>query len=369
MGVFKVVPEIHMLESVAELKKELDIGEGDLVIAGSVWKRLFADTEAGEVLIVSDFASGEPTDELVEKMYSEVKKPYRRVIGIGGGTVLDCSKLFALKDVSPVSDVFDGKIPAVKEKELVLIPTTCGTGSEVTNISILEFKSRNTKFGLANDAIFADEAYIVPELLNSMPYKVFAASSVDALVHATESYLSPRATDISRMFSIGAIERIVKGYIKIEAEGKDALSSLLHDFCTASLMAGIAFGNAGCGAVHAMSYPIGANFHVAHGESNYSVFVAVLRRYVEREPDGIISDLFGLYAELMGCKKDEVPSRLDDLLNTAAMNRKKLSEYGMTKETAGEFAASVIKNQQRLLANNYVPLSEKEIEDIYLSLL
>lgn len=369
MGVFKIIPEIHMLESAAKLKDELKIGEGDLVIAGSAWKSFFADTVAGEVLIVSDFAKGEPTDELVEKMYSAVKKPYSRVIGIGGGTVLDCSKLFALKNISPVSDLFDGKLQAVKEKKLVLIPTTCGTGSEVTNISILEFKSRNTKFGLANDAIFADEAYIVPELLNGMPYRVFAASSVDALVHATESFLSPRATDISRMFSLGAIERIIKGYIRIEAEGKGILSELLSDFCTASLMAGIAFGNAGCGAVHAMSYPIGANFHVAHGESNYSVFVEVLKRYVKKEPDGIILDLFKYYAELMGCKTADVPNRLDDLLNLAAMHRKRLCEYGMTKEMAGEFAVSVIKNQQRLLANNYVPLTVKEIEDIYISLL
>lgn len=71
----------------------------------------------------------------------------------------------------------------------------------------------------------------------------------------------------------------------------------------------------------------------------------------------------------MGCKTADVPNRLDDLLNLAAMHRKRLCEYGMTKEMAGEFAVSVIKNQQRLLANNYVPLTVKEIEDIYISLL
>ncbi len=369
MGVFKIIPEIHMLGTAEELKTVLGIGEDDLIIAGSVWRRCFGKETAGQVLIVSDFAKGEPTDELVEKMYASVSKPYKRVIGIGGGTVLDCAKLFALEELSPVSDLFDKKFRAVKAKKLVLIPTTCGTGSEVTNISILEFKSRNTKFGLADDAIFADEAYIVPELLNGIPYHVFAASSLDALVHATESFLSPKATELSRMFSMGAIERIINGYMRLASDGRGCLDELLPGFCAASVMAGIAFGNAGCAAVHAMSYPLGAVFHVPHGESNYSVFTGVLKKYIQKRPDGDIHVLMERFAKLLGCGTEDVPDRLDALLSAAAMPRRKLGEYGLTDDMVPDFAVSVTENQQRLLANNYVPLSVEEIEEIYYSLL
>ncbi len=369
MGVFKIVPEIHMLGTAEELREALGIGEGDLVIAGSVWRKNFKGTEGCEVLIVGDFAKGEPTDDLVERMNAAVSKPYKRVIGIGGGTVLDCAKLFALKKLSPVSDLFDGKFEAVKDKELVLVPTTCGTGSEVTNISILEFKSRKTKFGLANDAIFADKAYIVPELAEGMPYNVFAASSLDALVHASESFLSPKATEISKMFSIGAIDRILKGYKRIATDGRECLSSLMPDFCLASVMAGIAFGNAGCAAVHAMSYPLGAQFHVPHGESNYSVFTGVLKKYAVKAPDGNIAVLTGHFAELLECDAKDVLEQLDGLLSEAAMPRRRLGEYGMTDDMVRGFSISVMENQQRLLANNYVPLSCEEIEEIYASLL
>lgn len=369
MSVFKIVPEIHMLKTADELKTELRIGGDDLVIAGSVWRKYFGGETAGQVLIVSDFAAGEPTDELIERLHAAVCRPYKRVIGMGGGTVLDCAKLFVLERLLPVPDLFDRKFDAVKDKKLVLIPTTCGTGSEVTNISILEFTSRDTKFGLADDAIFADEAYIVPGLLEGIPYRVFAASSLDALVHAAESFLSPKASALSKMFSVGAIERIIRGYMRAAEEGHECLNELLPGFCEASVMAGIAFGNAGCAAVHAMSYPLGAVFHVPHGESNYSVFTGVLRKYIEKRPDGDIKQLIGRLAGLLGCGDGEVLCVLDSLLSKAAMPRRSLGEYGMTRDTAHEFAVSVTENQQRLLANNYVPLSKEEIEEIYNSLL
>ena len=323
---------------------------------------------AGTVLFIGDYGRGEPNDEMVEAIAADIRKPYSRVIGIGGGSVLDIAKLFALKQTLPVTDLFDKILPAEKTKQLVLVPTTCGTGSEVTNISILEFKKRHTKFGLAADQLYADDAVLIPELLDGLPFTVFATSSIDALVHSTESYLSPKATAFTRAFSVQAMTSILTGFRTIRDQGKEVLPALLPDFCIASTMAGIAFGNAGCGAVHAMSYPIGAEFHVPHGESNYAMYTGVFRKYMQKQPDGDIAELNRIMAAAIGCSPDAVYDELETLLNSSILQKKALHEYGMTRAQIEEFTDSVIQNQQRLLGNNYVFLSRDELIEIYTGL-
>ena len=101
-------------------------------------------------------------------------------------------------NIFPAIDLYDGKAEIVKDKELVLVPTTCGTGSEVTNIAILALNSRGTKKGLAVDEMYADSAVLVPELLNGLPFRFFATSSIDALIHAVESSLSPKGNEMTR---------------------------------------------------------------------------------------------------------------------------------------------------------------------------
>ncbi|MCD7855039.1 MAG: 4-hydroxybutyrate dehydrogenase [Clostridiales bacterium] len=370
MKEFSVSPKIFMLKDCNEFIKEFKIDENDLVITIEVtWNTYFKDIKVGTVIYIENYGVGEPSDEMIEAAAADIKKPYNRVIAIGGGTVIDCAKLFALKNLLPVTDLFDKKIPAEKEKELVLVPTTCGTGSEVTNISILEFKRRHTKFGLADKALFGDYAVIVPELLYKLPFKVFAASSIDALVHSAESYLSPKATEISKMFSVKAMTMILNGYKKIEKEGREVLKSLLPDFCLASTLAGIAFGNAGCAAVHAMSYPLGAEFHVPHGESNYAMFTGVFKKYMEIKPEGDIRELNKIIADILGCEVSSVSDSLEALLNGSILKKKSLSEYGMRDNQIEEFTDSVIANQQRLLNNNYVFLDRNTLIEIYTKLM
>ena len=277
---------------------------------------------------------------------------------------MDFSKLFALKEVSPILDLYDGKIPAVKEKELILVPTTCGTGSEVTNIAILALNSRGTKKGLAVDAMYADAAVLVPEFLQSLPFSVFATSSIDALVHAVESSLSPNGNETTRMFGYKAIEMILSGYKMIAKEGPDARIPLLQQFLIASNYAGIAFGNAGCAAVHAMSYPLGATYHVPHGESNYAMFTGVMKNYLEIKSDGEIERLISFIAEILECETKDVFEELESLLNCLIL-KKPLHEYGMKEEEIIEFTDSVIENQQRLLKNNFVFLDRDRMIKIY----
>jgi 4-hydroxybutyrate dehydrogenase len=368
MKQFRIVPKINLCADVHEFSEEFKLGKDDLVFMGRSSESLFKPYLNGaHVIFRSDYGTGEPTDLMVEKIYADIRDiHYDRVIAVGGGTIVDAAKLLALKAFHPVLDLYDKKIPAERIKKLIIIPTTCGTGSEVTNISILELVDRHTKMGLADDALFADNAVLIPELLADLPYDFFATSSIDALVHATESYLSPKATPFSRQFSIQAVRMILNGYMAMKREGKEARHAYMHDFLLASTYAGIAFGNAGTGAVHAMSYSFGAAYHVPHGEANYVLYTAVFKKYQAIAPDGDIAELNKEIAAIIDCPVSSVYGALESLLDFI-LPRKPMHAFGVTEQDLKTFTDNTMTKQGRLTANNYRPLSSDDVYGIYRS--
>lgn len=367
MKQFQVKPVISQFDKVEEFCREYRIGEGDLLfVSQSAYETFFAGKVNGAVVVnYRKYGSGEPTDRMVEGIYEEVKDiNYRRVIAVGGGTILDVAKLFALKEISPVVDLYDRKLDIKKEKKLVLVPTTCGTGSEVTNISILELTAKNTKMGLAVEELYADDAVLIPELLRGLPFRFFATSSVDALIHSMESYTSPKANEFTWMYSRMAMKIILETYQKIAAEGEEARLPELENMLLASTYAGIAFGNAGCAAVHAMSYPLGAAYHVPHGEANYAMFTGVYKTYMKLKPEGEIVSLNRYLAEILSCDEGEVYDELESLLDHI-VKKKPLREYGVREEDLASFTETVMTKQGRLMANNYTELTEAAVMQIY----
>lgn len=369
MEKFLVKPAIYQFQKAEEFAKTFNLNEDDLVITNKyIYEPYFGNLGLKcHVLYQENYGKGEPSDAMVEAMYKDVTCTPKRIIAIGGGTIMDISKIFSLRKMYPILDLFDGKIVPEKEKELILVPTTCGTGSEVTNVAVLSLLTRGTKKGLASDEMYADAAVLVPELLNALPFSVFATSSIDALIHAVESSLSPDANQTTRMFGYRAIDMILHGYQKVVKEGKESLHSVLPDYLLASNYAGISFGNAGCAAVHALSYPIGSNFHVPHGEANYAIFTGVMRAYMKVRQDGEIKTLNNYIADILGCDPDHVYDELEKLLNQI-LPKKPLHAYGMKQEQIEEFTDSVIANQQRLLKHSFVPLDRDQIIAIYTEL-
>lgn len=370
MDQFMLKPTILAYDTCKEFVEALHVGEGDLMITNEyIWEPYFADLGLKcDVLFQEKYGAGEPSDEMAEAMYKDFKGDPKRIIAVGGGTIIDLAKFFSLKVTSPILGLYDGDIKPEKGRGLVIVPTTCGTGSEVTNVAVLALISRDTKKGLAVDEFYADQAVLVPELLKTLPYRVFATSSIDALVHAVESALSPKANETTRMFSYRAIEKILHGYLAIRDNGPEARLPLLSDFLVASNYAGIAFGNAGCAAVHALSYPLGGKYHVAHGESNYAMFTGVMNKYMSIKSDGEIAVMNRFIADIIGCSTDKVYAELENLLNIV-LPKKALHEYGVTAEDVEEFTDSVMENQGRLMANNFVVLSKDDVRDIYKALL
>ena len=230
-----------------------------------------------------EYGEGEPSEESITKIFAALDpRDYDRIIAVGGGAVIDVAKVLSLKRLGTVHDLYYRKLDIIPEKELIAIPTTCGTGSEVTNISIAIVKEENggtTKLGLVDDLIIPKKICLIPELLKSLPYKPFASSAIDALIHAVESYLSPsRATMTSELFGVKAMELILEGFRKIRDEGKDSRFEYGEEYLTAATYAGLAFLQAGCATVHAMPFPLGGTYHVPHGEANYLLFGKVLEK-------------------------------------------------------------------------------------------
>lgn len=366
MTQFTIRPQIYQMASCEEFSAYVQLGADDLILTNAyIYEPAFGSMHLScHVIYLEKYGSGEPSDEMVEAICRDLPASFRRVVAIGGGGVLDVAKILSLKHVSPVLDLFDGKQEVIRDKELILVPTTCGTGSEVTNISILALNSRGTKKGLATEALFADSAVLIPALLEGLPFRFFATSAIDALVHAVESSLSPKASTTSKLFGYKAIEMILRGFMEIRDHGEEARIPLLEQFLIASNYAGIAFGNAGCAAVHALSYPLGAVYHVPHGEANYAMFTGVMNKYLSIRSDGEIAHLNAFIANILQCDVSCVYEEMETLLNVL-IPKKPLIEYGMTEEDLQIFTDSVRENQQRLMANNFVPLNDEDVYTIY----
>lgn len=370
MQALRLVPAIHYFDTFKEFNDEFKIGKGDILVTNQWMYDPYVKPLGIDVPVIyqEKYGQGEPSDEMMDAMKVDMDKyEFNRIIAFGGGTIVDICKVLSCEIPNKVADLYTGKVAPKRIKELIVVPTTCGTGSEVTNVAVASIPSLNLKKGIADEATYADTAVLIPESLQGLPDKVFATSSVDALIHAVESFLSPKASPFTEIFSLDAIKIIMNGYKEIVAKGgntADNRKPYLRDFCLAANYAGIAFGNAGCGAVHALSYAHGGAFHIAHGEANFICFTEVFKMYMRKQPKGKIEIVNKIFADVLGCDTANVYDELDKFLGKI-LAKTPLSEFGMTKDQAADFAKSTIDNQQRLLGNNYVPLTEAEVKEIF----
>lgn len=373
MQALRVVPAIHYFDTFKEFNEEFKLGKGDILVTNQWMYDPYVAPLGIDIPVIyqEKYGAGEPTDEMMDAMKEEMDKyEFDRIIAFGGGTIVDICKVLACEIPDKAADLFTGKVAPKRVKQLVLVPTTCGTGSEVTNVAVASIPSLNLKKGIADEQTYADHAVLIPESLAGLPDKVFATSSVDALIHAIESFLSPKASPFTEMYSLKAIEMIMAGYKTIIERGgnsKENRADLLKDFALASNYAGIAFGNAGCAAVHALAYAHGGAFHIPHGEANFICFTEVFKMYMRKNPDGKIQVANKIFADILGCDVADVYPALDEFLGKL-IELKPLREYGMTEDQVAVFAKSTVDNQQRLLGNNYVELTEEEIAEIFQNL-
>lgn len=335
-----------------------------------VFQKLLGLLKGYEIVSFDDI-SAEPTLGLAEELVQFAKgTEAQMVIGIGGGSVLDLAKLTAvlMSHDGYVSDYLNlngNKQLENKGIPKIIIPTTSGTGSEVTNISVLSLDG--SKDVVAHDYLLADIVLLDPSLTVTVPSRVTAATGIDALTHAIESYLSVNSNPITASLALHAITLITKSLRKAVLDGNDreARSNLSYG----SYLAGLSFFNAGVGGVHALAYPLGGQFGISHGESNALLLPFVLD-YIRLSCVDKLEDIYiAMGFERLNNDRSQISKLCIQEIKKLLLDidiPTSLQFFNILESHLIFLAKDAIK-QSRLLARSPMVLSESDILNIYKS--
>ncbi len=311
-------------------------------------------------------APREPGDVDVDRIVDEARtcNP-EAVIGIGGGSVLDIAKLCSVLVNSKMKtvDLLDGEPIPDHSLFTILIPTTAGTGSEATKNAIVAVPSRKTKGAVVHEKLLPDLVILDPLLTLSLPPSMTATTGVDALCHAMECYLSVKANVMNDLLAVQAMKLIAKSIWKAVHEGGN--QEARGDMLLASYYAGTCITLAGTNAVHAMSYPLGVEYHIPHGQANAMLLPFVMEHNLKAIPEKtvVVAECFGFDS----AKNNDAYSYLVGELHSLVQNlgiSTSLEDFGVNKEDVQGLSERAHANR-RLMDNNPMDLSVGEIESIY----
>jgi alcohol dehydrogenase len=309
----------------------------------------------------------EPTIELFNSVM-EAARAYNpdAIVGIGGGSVLDVAKLVAalMKSDQSVSDVIGiGKLKD-RKTHLICLPTTSGTGSEVSPNAILLDTEDELKKGVISPYLVPDAAYVDPELTLTIPPKITAETGIDALTHCIEAYANLNSHPIIDMFALegvrligSSLKRAVDNGMNIEARTNLSLGSLYGGMC---------LGPVNTAAVHALSYPLGGKYHIAHGLSNALLLPHVMEFNLIEMPERY-ADIAIALGEHGTTESMELAKRgvemVNELLRQCGIPTR-LSELNIPRESFEEMTQSAL-TVTRLLKNNPRKLTKDDALAIY----
>lgn len=359
----KLFPEVRNWN----LKKILIVTDQTLVNIGLVDKYLGPLKEEFAVSVYTD-VEPEPSIYCAERLVEfTLEQGFDCVIGLGGGSALDLAKLAAVISQNDGNVVDYLNLTGTKQLEQVgipkiLIPTTSGTGSEVTDISVLALEG--TKDVVTHDLLLANVAIVDPQLTLTVPKRITAATGIDALTHAVEAFLSVNANEATDALALKAVE-LIGGSIKTAVENGDDIEARTA-MSYGSYLAGLAFFNAGVAGVHALAYPLGSQFKLPHGESN-----AVLLPYVMKYISSSCAKKINLVANLLTNDVKQVDKRTPEdylklfysLVEDVGLPTT-LKDYQIPESALGSLTEDAVK-QKRLLARSPLPLNKEDIYQIY----
>lgn len=336
-------------------RKALIITDQGLVKAGvhaGVKSRL---ESAGLGVEIFDAVEAEPSVENLEKAACLVKEGgYDLLVGLGGGSSIDVAKGCSVLATNPggIEEYFGVEKVVKPGLPMIAIPTTAGTGAEVTMNAIFADHKKKLKLGVVSPFLIPVAALVDPVLTLTVPPSISAATGMDAITHAIESFTALKATPQTDLYALKGIQLIGRSLRAAVFNGKDLKAR--SEMSAGSLFAGISLANAGVGAVHALAYPLGGRFGVSHGVSN-----ALLLPYVmEFNVPGNI-EKFSIVAEAMGQPVDGLSTRDAAMAGVRAVRElsadigipQTLREVGIPESAIDDLAAGAMQ-ATRLLDNN-----------------
>ena len=368
------VPQVKIGEnSISEIPAALDsLGAEKVMVvtdAGIIKVGIYGKIEkilkdAGKDIILVDDVKPDPSMQLVDSIADKARKSgAQAVIGLGGGSSIDSAKVAAalVGNEGSIKDYLGVGLLPKPGLPILAVPTTAGTGSEVTYLSILSDLENETKKGFGSAFIMPKFAFLDPALTVGLPPQITAPTGMDALCHCVEAYTSANATDFSDSLAVKAIE-LISGNIRTAYNNGSDMQAR-ENMLLGSLMAGIAFANAGVTAVHAFAYPLGGMFHVPHGMAN-SLMLPVIIKFNA----SAMKDRFGHVAELMtgrqGADWQDCIAEVEKLCEDVKLPRN-LKAIDIPESAIEPMSVSVM-DQQRLLVNNPREVTQEDAFRIYI---
>ena len=327
---------------------------------------------AGCEVAVFDQVAPDPSSTLVEQAVKQAQGfKADGVLGLGGGSSLDAAKLVALliNSEQSLEDLYGTDKAQGQRTPLVLMPTTSGTGSEVTWVSVIT-DAQQRKQAVYSPQLLPDVAILDPQLTLGLPAKVTAATGLDAMVHAIEAYTSrTRKNPISDGLATSALALLGGNLPKVLANGRDleARTAMLQG----SLMAGMAFVNASVAAIHALAYPLGARFHIPHGHANALVMAPVIRfnlASAQRHYAELAAHLLpGQHFDNEASAAEAFVQAVEGLVKDSGLEQR-LSNLNVDQASLPVMASEVVVGIRRLIDSNPCDMTEQDVEGIYRSI-
>ena len=343
------------------------------IVATGLLQLLTAELEtAGVRFTVLDDLKPEPAYTDVEAVLEQAKAAEADfIVAMGGGSVMDAAKLVSVLKGAPytIRDLLQNPSAARKYLGTAMIPTTCGTGAEATCNAIVAIPEEETKKGIVSDSMIPDYVLLDPRTIARLPKAIVAATGVDALAHTVECYTSKKATPLSDTYAMAGAKLIFANIRRayLTPEDTEAKSAMM----LGAYYGGVAITASGTTAVHALSYPLGGKYHIAHGVSNAILFAHVMEynmeacsRQLAELCDAIAPERF---ADTEAQKARYVIDQIADIVKVTEIPTD-LASFGVKKEDL-EFLVTSGSQQTRLLVNNRRELSLDDIRSIYLKVL
>ena len=352
-------------------KRPILLTDKGLIAAGLVEPAIQSLEAAGlSLLLFDDVAADPPAAKVKQAVNAARAHGADGVIGLGGGSSMDTAKVVSvlLNSARSLDDIYGTDMVAEKRAPLILCPTTAGTGSEVTSISVIT-KEDDTKVAVVDNALYPDMAVLDPALTLGLPRPVTAATGIDAMVHAIEAYTNiHKKNPVSDALAREALRLLSTHIVRACEHPEDATAR--EAMMLGAMLAGQAFANSPVGAVHAMAYPLGGIFHVPHGLSNSLMLEPVLKfnapnadhQYAELA-DVIAPGASGSNVE----KCDAFIRRIVEIVEATGVERR-LSQLGISHNDLPRMAEDALKGQ-RILQNNPRPVAYDDALAMYTQVL
>lgn len=282
------------------------------------------------------------------------------ILGLGGGSIMDASKgiAFFSKNQGDFEEHQLGKIQEKPSLPLILVPTTCGTGSEVNKIAVFTKDETQDKRGMRKNGFMAKASIVDPELMMSMPNRVLASVGFDALCHLLEAYVSTRANHISDIFAEKGIMLLKDNLVKVygDHENREAWEAVT----LASTLGGYTLDTAGVCAPHAFEHPLSGYKNVTHGEGLAAVMPAIIRSSISGNPQK-----FSKLSKMLGGNNEhDCAETIENLLKEIDLNIS-LSDLGFVEEDTEWLTTNIFKVSYGNIKVNPVIFEKEDIERIY----